>query len=230
MRGLKPSPRIAIFSASSMLCMVSMLGCMSTTDGDAPPRRFATTADGLEMVEFPMPGVLELRPDHGIGSYDAIMIPRAALRYKRGSVRLVKAAERVFLTLLQRSLLDGVEASPIPIEQTAGLCVMEINLLVHGLDLDPSRRADQLADMTLVMEFRDSTSREPLLRYATENLIENPRKGTTHNKQLQRGFDRIIRQMDITEPLRAAGLADDTVAPGCNGTLAAYGRAAQKQR
>lgn len=63
--------------------------------------------DGLEPVSAALPGVLELRGDHHVGSYDALLIPEASLNYKRGSLRLARDAERVFLDLLRDSIVGA---------------------------------------------------------------------------------------------------------------------------
>ncbi len=210
-----------------IVAISSTLSCAMLTSGDGFQRRRLKPIDGLERVEFPLPGVLELREDHRIGSYDAFLIPDASLSYRRGSSKLTRPAERVFLGLLKESIVKGSEAAAIPIEQEPGACVMEINLAVSRLNLDVADRADQLAELTLVMQFRDSTSRMPLLRYAAEKRVPNPKEGVSHDKQIRRGLDRIVGEMDLSAALRSSGLADDTINPGCQGTLAARGRAAQ---
>jgi len=184
----------------------------------------------LERVEIPLPGILEIRADHGIGSYDALLIPNATLRYERESLKLTRFARQIFLSLLVETLTEASRAASIPIVDEPGPCVMEINLEVLGLHLAVGDSAERLAELTLVMEFLDSTSREPLLRYATENHVPNPKEDTTHNEQLKQGLTQIIADMNLAGPFRSAGLGDDTIAAGCNGTLAAIGRAAQTRR
>jgi len=186
--------------------------------------------DGLETVEIPMPGVLELREDHHIGSYDAFLIPDASLSYKRGSLQLSPRAQTVFLTHLKGSLVNASQAARVPIVDEPGACVMEVRLILSRMELDVGDRADHLAEFTLSMQFRDSVSRELLLRYSTVDRVTNPGKGVTHDKQLRRGLDRIVEEMDITSAFRSTGFADDTINPGCKGTLAARGRAAAQQR
>lgn len=219
-----------VIEALLILAISSTLSCAMLTSGDTAPSMRLRAIDGLERVEIPMPGVLELREDHRIGGYDAFVIPDASLSYKRGSSRLTRDAERVFLKLLKESLIEASEAAVVPIEQEPGACVMEISLTVSRMDLDVGIRADQLAELTLIMQFRDSVSRDPLLRYATVNRVPNPSEGATHDRQIRRGLDRIVKEMDISRAFRSAGLADDTIIPGCKGTLADRGRAALEQQ
>lgn len=208
-----------------IVTLVSITACAWKGAVRSSPLR---SIDGLERVAVDLPGLLDLRAGHSIGSYDALLIPPAYLSYTRKSRRLTVDAERVFLELLRKSLIDAAEAYEIPIEQAAGPCVMEINLAVHGLNVTLGSRAEELAALTLVMQFRDSTSGETLLRYATDNHVANPSQGVTRDKHLQNGFDRIIDRMDMdmTAAAQATDLKYETIDPGCKGTFNATGRAA----
>lgn len=111
-----------------------------------------------------------------------------------------------------------------------GECVMEVELAITRLDIDTSRRADQLVEMVLVMMFRDASTREPLLRYARLGRVPTPEPEITHDAQLRRGLDELVQRMNMTGSLRPANLADDQIRPGCRGTLAARGRGETKAR
>ncbi len=229
-----------------LLCLSSCLVCLASigtpgcagrfVDESAATRDVASqrlrlrTYDELERVEAGLPGVLELRPDHRIGGYDALLIPRPSLGYKRGSLRLTRAGERAFLDLLQNSLVGATTAAAVPLAEGPGECVMEVRFEVMRMNLDTDRDADQLAELLLVMEFRDSTSREPLLRYAKLDRVPSPSEGVSHDTQIRRGLDRVVAEMNLATALRPAGLADDALIPGCQGTLAARGRAASEGR
>lgn len=185
MRRLHGSPMVALVA---LLSLHLLPGCMKTTDGSVTSTGSLTTIDGLERVEIAMPGLLEIRPDHGIGSYDAILIPKTSLSYSRSwSARLTDEAERAFLRHLRQTLVDAVAAAAIPIETTPGQCVMTVSLTVHDLVVDPSDRAERLGQMILVMEFRDSSSRQTLLRYGVETRVENPEASVTHDHRCDEG-------------------------------------------
>jgi hypothetical protein len=215
---------------SLILAIVVTMGCANASIGDAFKRRRMKPIDGLERVDVALPGILEVREDHRIGSYDAFLIPPATLSYTRGSVPLSPPAKRAFLSLLRESIVEASEAAVIPVEDNPGPCVMEIQLRVSGLNLELTDRADQLVELTLVMQFRDSMSGMPLLRYATENRVPNPADGVTQDQQIRKGLRQIVADMNIAGAFRATNYADDTINPGCKGTLAARGRAAAQQR
>jgi hypothetical protein len=210
--------------------LFTISGCSILTGQGTPPPSSFLSHDGLERVEIDLPGVLELREDHGIGRYDAVTIPNARLRYKRGSLRMTRMARQIFLTLLTDTLVDASTDATLPIESEPGPCVMEINLEVVGMNLEVDDDPLRLADMTVVMQFFDSASQEPLLRYAVPHRIPNPNAGNTPDDQLKKGLRRIVDELNLAASLRGAGLADENFEPGCNGTLAALGRAAEAGR
>ena len=215
--------------ASLTTLLLFTLSCSTMPFGDLFATQPLRSADDLVRIDADLPGLLDLREDHGIGSYDEFLIPDATLSYKRGSRILTKPAEEVFLSLLKQTLVDATKAADISIVTEPGPCVMEIDLAVVGMKLQTRNRAKELADLTIVMEFRDSRSREPLLRYTTENRVENASKGVS-DKQLQRGFDRIIADLNITVAIRATSGSDAPINPECKGTLASHGKTIADQR
>jgi len=184
------------------------------------------TADGLRRVEIDMPGVLFIRDDHEIGSYDALLVPKAGLSYKRRSARLARETEQEFLATLEQSLVDLAVDADIPVVEAPGQCVMQIGIALHDMDLDRRNTARTLGRMVLVMEFRDSDSGQPLLRYASQNVVTNDGSGSSREDQIRDSFYGMVERMNVGGALRAAGLGDDTLRAGCTGLLAQRGRAA----
>jgi hypothetical protein len=210
-----------------IIALITGLGC-GTPSGEpkSSDKGKTRTTDGLVKVEIDMAGILFLRENHGIGSYDAFQIPPADISYKRRSRKLTPELEDDFLAQLEQSLIDSAGDHDIPIDQTPGQCVMQIVIALVNVDLERSSSAKMLGEMTLVMEFRDSISRQTLLRYATQNQIENGGRQSNRTRQLRDSFDVMLEKMDIGAAFRVAGLADDEIRPGCQGTLADRGRAA----
>ncbi len=196
--------------------------------GDAKPsKETKTTADGLVKTEIDMPGVLFIRPDHGVGGYDSFLIPEATLSYTGKSAKLPADLEIEFAVLLEQSLVDAADAAEIPVMDSPGDCVVQINLGFYDIELELSSKAETLAKAVLVMEFRDSVSGLPLLRYATVNRIENQGTGSSRKRQIREGFDKMVAQLDISTAMRAAGLGAVEARPGCQGSLASRGGRAQ---
>ena len=202
----------------------------TTAEADRPRLR---TIDGLDRIEVGVPGfegILEVRPDHRIGAYDALLLASPSLGYRRHSMRLTTDGEAVFLALLQQSLVDAIRASRVSTVEGPERCAMEIELEVIRMDLDTGAQAGELAEMTIIMHFRDSMSGTPLLRYAKRNTVPHPDRGVTDDLQIRAGLDRIVRDMNIATVLRPAGLADDSKVEGCEGTLADRGPEAPPPR
>jgi hypothetical protein len=211
-----------------IISLIAGLGCTTPSSEPKSSDKGSTkTTDGLVEVEIEMPGVLFLRDNHGIGSYDAFLIPPADIDYRRRSSKLSSEMEDEFLAQLEQALIDNAGDNDIPIEQTPGQCVMAIAVALINVDIERSSSSKTLGSMTLVMEFRDSMSRQTLLRYATQNRIESGDRRADRSRQLRDSFDQMLERMDISGAFRAAGLADDEIRPGCQGTLAERGRAAQ---
>jgi hypothetical protein len=76
------------------------------------------------------------------------------------------------------------------------------------------------------MEFRDSLSAQPLLRYATQNRIEKDVGGNDRSDRLRQSFDEMLGRMNVASALQAAGLGDQEIHGDCEGTLAEIGRGA----
>jgi len=216
-----------ITSITSIIALIAGLGC-GTPSGEPKPsgEDNAKATDGLVKVGIDMPGILFLREHHGIGSYDAFLIPPADIAYRRRSRKLAPELEEEFLAQLEQSLIDSASDHDIPIDQTPGQCVMQIAIALVNVDLKRSSSAKTLGEMTLVMEFRDSISRQTLLRYATQNQIASEGRQADRTRQLRDSFDVMLEEMDFGAAFRVAGLADDEIRPGCRGTLADRGRAA----
>lgn len=190
--------------------------------------RSLKSLDGLERVDVPLDGVLELREHNQVNSYDELLIPHPALTHKRDSLRLTTPGRRISLALLRESLVEAIDATDIPIVEEPAPCVIEIQLAAIGMNVDYSDDAVALATMTTEMQLRDSRSREPLLGYSTKRLIASPEEGVTQSRELRRGLSETVESLNLASALRDAGLADDVIRSGCKGTFANLGRAAQR--
>lgn len=200
------------------------LGCGSTKNGSSGGGSAATTqtVDGLTRTEIDAPGVLFIRDDHGIGSYDAFLIPEATISYRRRSVRLPTELESAFMASLEQTLIDAAQEADIPIVQTPGNCVLQVAMGLTDVDIERTKTRS-IGRLTLVMEFRDTLSGQPLLRYATRNTIEREGTDVPRSEQISVAFDKMVGEMEIAGALRAAGLGEDAIRPGCEGTLSKRG-------
>jgi hypothetical protein len=210
--------------------LASAIGCASPASDERAARIPLRSVDGLDRVEVNLPGILEIREDHRIGRYDALLIPDPSMSYAADSLRLTSDGQRAFLNLLRNSIVTASERAALPVVEQPGPCVMEISLEVVQMDLETALYEDQLAELIVIMQFNDSMSGQPLLRYAKPDRVPHPEKGTSDDQQIRRGLDRIVADLNLATTLRPAGLARDVADPVCKGTLAARGRAATERR
>ncbi len=223
--------------AASAVVLFLCLGC-GTTGGtsnagrspdSAKSKTVTKTVDGLVRVETDSPGVLFLRPDHGIGGYDAIAVAPSFVNYRRRSVRLDPADEEVYLVSLEQAIVDAAEAANVPVVDRVGDCVIKVGAGFVNVELARSSRADVLGQMTLVIEYRDSMSDQSLLRYAAQERIEREADGTSREEQIARSFDRMIEDVDIITALRKATVVPSQPRPGCEGKLIKAGLSTESE-
>lgn len=225
--------RSNVWTAGWAVLVISMvdLGC-GTTAGEggasrgvsAEGRGVVTTVDGLIKVETDAPGNLFLRKDHGIGGYDSIAIAPSFINYRRKSAKLSPDDEEIYLVSLEQALVDIAEAANVSIVSTVGDCVIKIGAGFVNVDLSRSGSSKNLGQMTLVIEYQDSTSGQSLLRYASHQRFEREIDGPSREEQIGESFDQMIEDVDIITALRAATAVPSLPRDGCNGTLIDAGR------
>jgi hypothetical protein len=203
------------------------LGCAGATSGgpdasaggDVAAKTPEMTRDGLIKVAMDGPGDLYLRPDHGIGGYDAIVIADAFVTYRRTSARLDPDDEEVYLVSLEQALVDEANSIGAPIEYAVGECVIKIGIGFLNVKLARSTSAEVLGEMILVIDYQDSLSGESLLRLMVPQKIMRESGGMTRAEQISVSFDRMIDEVDITNALRSATAIPSKPRPGCDGLL-----------
>jgi len=207
----------------ALVCLLVPLTSLSCASIDGQAGAGSAQASG-ELVEVPIegPGLLLAREDHGIGGYDAYVLPPAVLDYRRGSAELSEDVEEAFKAQLEQSLLDAADELGIPISQVPGECVVLVGIGLVGVDVDArGSRSDQtLGEMTLVMELRDSLTGETLLHQELSQRVEDDGSGAAPTDQILRRFDEMTRILDLAGTLRVVGTSEDQARPGCQGLIA----------
>jgi len=138
------------------------------------------SADGLHRVDNVPNGVLLVRPNYGLDSYDEFEVGEVVVTLKRGSEVLDKdELERVKARYVQvvRDALTQLDRAEVA---ERGPCVVHVNLALVDLNLERARSSagssvsmvGSLGAVTLLIEFRDSQTGEALLRYARRRSIE----------------------------------------------------------
>ena len=196
-------------------------GCGTTPKkgGSASASAPETTRDGLVKVDAYTGGDLYIRPDHGIGGYDSIVVAPASVFYTRTSARLDPEDEDVYLISLEQALVDQANEIGAPIVYDVGHCTIKIAIGFVNVNLAKNDKASVLGEMILVIEYKDSMSGESLLRLMVPEEIEREAEGVTRLEQINASFERMIDEINVTAALRSATVVPSKPREGCKGRL-----------
>lgn len=209
-----------------LLALSLSLGCAGTgspPDVSARPPGPITTHDGLVKIDIDRPGELFLREDHGIGGYDAIVIVPSFVNYQRKSARLDEDLENAYLAALEQTVYDAAESANVEVVRAVGDCVIKVGAGFVNVNLARAGSRGPLGEMTLIIEYQDSMSRQSLLRYSAKERVERERDGTSRKEQVRTSFGRMIDDVDIISALRKATSVPSPPRQGCNGSLVKAG-------
>jgi len=215
-----------IITAVLSTILIGSLGCGTTSGGaaerrtEAGPKHADVSMDGLVKSEFDGPGLLYLREEHGIGGYDAILIEPAAIQYRRGSRKLDTDVENLYLVSLKQALVDEADTLGVEIWDAPDKCAIAIRAGFVNVDITPQAGGKPLLSMAFVLEYRDSVSRQSLLRFSIAKRVERSTEGSSwQRKQIKKSFDRMIEEVNMAAILLNAQSVRPPPRPSCSGTL-----------
>jgi len=175
-----------IFLAALLLSCAGGTGTTPAVSSRGVPQK---TADGLELARSTKRSVLWVKPDHHLGRYDAVIVQVAGFAYAEGQARLDAGEEAEVVRMLKEALAGITRDGPVGLVTAPGPCVVVVNVGLRDLRLhtagasasgSSSSYVSSFGSATLVVEFRDSTTGAPLLRYAAgRGLGGGPGMGQT---------------------------------------------------
>ncbi|MEZ4282580.1 MAG: DUF3313 family protein [Myxococcota bacterium] len=188
----RPLPSASLLAAGLLLAGVAsgLLGCAG--DGSRPAvsssarRGIAErTSDGLELAKSTKRSVLWVKPDHHLGRYDEVIVQVAGFLYADGQSPLSADEEKQVGEMLASTLAGITTDSPVRQTRTPGPCAVVVNVGLKDLRLHTSEQSgsstsfvSSFGSVTLVVEFRDSMTDAPLLRFmAARGLGGGPGTG-----------------------------------------------------
>ena len=131
------------------------------------------TSDGLQLVRSTPRSRLWVKPDHHIGRYDSILVTGIGFRYGSGQQRLDSGQESKVGSMLQEAIRGITADSPVGTSDEPGPCVVSLRLGLKDIYLHITQNTgssvsfvSSFGSATMIVEFRDSTTDVPLLRYA----------------------------------------------------------------
>jgi hypothetical protein len=199
--------------AASGLLLVGLaggsLGCAGSGTEPSTPRASSQvaqmTSDGLELARSTKRSVLWVKPDHHLGRYDDVIVQVAGFLYASGQEPLDAAQEKEVGEMLATTLAAITAEGPVGLTKTPGPCVVVVNvglkdLRLHTADESGSSTSfvSSFGSATLVVEFRDSLTDTPLVRFmAARGLGGGPGTGQTgaNLPRLGRTLGEIVTEM-----------------------------------
>jgi hypothetical protein len=153
-----------------------------------PPGVARKTSDGLELARSTKRSVLWVKPDHHLGRYDDVIVQVApTFLYAEGETPLDPEQEKEVGDVVRSALAGITTNGPVGVATAPGPCTVVVNVGLKDVRLhsaDPSVAGastsfvSSFGSVTLVVEFRDSLSNTPLLRYmAARGLGGGPGTG-----------------------------------------------------
>jgi hypothetical protein len=158
------SLRVAI-----LVGLVGCAGAASVQETD-PPK---VTSDGLVEVSRTRSSGLWVKSDHHLGRYDDVLINVAGFLYEQGQEPLKAKQEREIRAMLAQAVLGITASGPVGVASRSGSCVVRVDVGLKDLRLhmasDTGSSVSYVSSFgatTMIVEFRDSLSNTPLVRYA----------------------------------------------------------------
>ena len=177
-----PRRLLSILLACSFLFGAALTGCADVSSQVRPQ----TTSDGLVVARDTRRSILWVRPDHHLGRYDSVLVKVGGFMYAKGQDALSSGQEERIGEMLQQSFSQITASGPVRSATKPGSCTVTINIGLKDLRLHTSDYIGSSASFvssfgsaTMVVEFRDSMTDLPLLRYM-ENQGLGSGRGTGH--------------------------------------------------
>jgi len=199
---------------------------MSAGDDSLPSASAAPPAERigeLVKVDIGVDGELFIRDDHRIGGFDAVYFPLATIEYESGSPKLTDRTENEFLGLLEQSLIDNAEAGGIQVAERAGHCVLRLHVAIEDVDISRRHRTNATGDwasLTFAMELSESSSGEPLARYAKSERIMSPGTGENRSDLILANYAAILEGIDLPSVVASVTAEPSPPRENCDGALA----------
>jgi hypothetical protein len=185
-----PEARILARPWSSLVLLISLLAFMSITACTTAPPHSAEgathtlsnlpvgpvelTSDGMQIINSTRRKHLWVRPDHHIGRYDNVLVAGIGFAYQKGQQRLNPEQESELGEMLVRAIGQITEGGPVGQSEEKGPCVVALQVGLRDIVLHITKKqsgssisfVSSFGSATMIVEFRDSITDLPLVRYA----------------------------------------------------------------
>jgi hypothetical protein len=213
------------------IILLLTLGALFACASSDPPVDEPIRVGSLVQLDTPYPGVLLVKPDHHMASYDQLMVDPVILTYKRGTKRLSEVETRRLKGYLREATArELVNVAPSKIVGAPGPCVLRMQTSFLELEATPIPQSSgstttvvsSYGNVMLVHEMRDSLTGEVLLRYMGRRRAPGGSVvgGASGWRRMARTYDRMLVELQanlvssVPESYATSGLR-----AGCEGLI-----------
>lgn len=193
------------------------MGCATTKEP-------STDASGLVRIaskETREPGNLYAHPTRSIDDYDDFLLSDVAISYAPREQKLSEEEMRRLRSMAYEIVNRQIPAAGQLAVDKPGPCTVTLGVQLNGLEFPD--RSDENGHTTVVMEFKDSMSGDPIVRYEQRRQLSVGLNNETSGPDLERlgktleivAEDMRLRFRDVL-PLNATGARSGQ---GCKGTI-----------
>jgi hypothetical protein len=176
--------------------------CGTSNEQNGEPIRVGN----LVQLDTPYTGILLVKPDHHMGSYDQLMIDPVILTNKKGTKPLpTSETDRLRSYLREATARELVNVEPSKLVIRAGPCVLRMQTSFLELETTHLPRGtgsvttivSSYGNVILAHEMRDSETGEVLLRYIGRRRAGGGSVvgGTQSWRRMTRTFDRMLVEL-----------------------------------
>jgi hypothetical protein len=127
-------------------------------------------SSGLVRIDTKGQGELFAHPSRSIDHYDDILVGEVNLDYAPKQEPLSQDDLRRFQTMAYGIIVRQIPAAGQLSAREPGPCTVKLGVQFHDLQF-PGSRARQNGSTTVILEFRDSQSGDPVVRYAQQREL-----------------------------------------------------------
>jgi hypothetical protein len=209
--------------------VLALAGCRSTPAPEPPDTN--VRVDALERLETSIGGILLVKPDHHMASYDQLMVDPIIVTIARGSRKLGSAeTQQLEVHLREATARELVNVDLSKIVSEPGPCVLRMQTAFLDVELPPLTIASgsrtsfvsSHGSVTLVHELRDSTTGTVLLRYMGRRRAGGGRTVAAVSRWsgLTRTFDEMLSELkqNLVETVPLSTAAEGPLAQ-CHGLI-----------
>jgi hypothetical protein len=210
------------FSRKSLVVTALIaVGCASLPEPQRSP-------DGLVRISSGKRGNLFTHPTRSIDDYDDIWLAEIGIHYADGQEALAEADASRIRKMIYDAVLEHFPVAGELAVRAAGPCTLRLGVYLAALELPRSAaagaRRSRRGAATVVFEFRDSESNEPLVRYGQRRELDGGRARRASSEPDLDRFETALRivlddvgsRMSDALPVNATGARKEQ---GCKGTV-----------